>query len=61
MQVAGSFAEFERSITKERINLGLARAQANGRIVGGRLQTFAYAAGRGDQDEGNRGLRWPRL
>jgi DNA invertase Pin-like site-specific DNA recombinase len=38
MQVVGSFAEFERSIIKERTKLGLARARANGRIGGGRYK-----------------------
>jgi DNA invertase Pin-like site-specific DNA recombinase len=38
MQVVGSFAEFERSITKERTLLGLARARASGRIGGGRYK-----------------------
>jgi DNA invertase Pin-like site-specific DNA recombinase len=37
-QVVGSFAEFERSIIKERTKLGLARARANGRIGGGRYK-----------------------
>ena len=41
MQVVGSFAEFERSIIKERTKLGLARARANGRIGGGRYKLSA--------------------
>src|SRR6202790_1922872 len=46
MQVVGSFAEFERSIIKERTKLGLARARANGRIGGGgyNLSTTQQAA-----------------
>ena len=38
MQVVGSFAEFERSIIKERTKVGLALARANGRIGGGRYK-----------------------
>src|SRR5580704_17290597 len=38
MQVVGSFAEFERSIIKERTKLGLERARANGRIGSGRYK-----------------------
>ena len=35
-QVLGSFAQFEREMIRERTNLGLARARAEGRIGGGR-------------------------
>src|ERR1700741_407130 len=35
-QVLGSFAEFERSMIKERTRLGLARARAEGRVGGNR-------------------------
>src|SRR4030081_383773 len=38
MQVLGSFAEFERSMLKERTKLGLARARAEGRIGGNRAK-----------------------
>lgn len=41
MQVVGSFAEFERSIIKERTRLGLQRARANGRVGGGRYKLSA--------------------
>jgi hypothetical protein len=33
-QMCGVFAEFERSIIRERINAGLARAKANGKRLG---------------------------
>ena len=33
-QMCGVFAEFERSIIRERINAGLARARANGKRLG---------------------------
>ena len=33
-QMCGVFAEFERSIIRERINAGLARAKANGKHLG---------------------------
>jgi DNA invertase Pin-like site-specific DNA recombinase len=33
-EMCGVFAEFERSIIEERINAGLARAQANGKQLG---------------------------
>jgi DNA invertase Pin-like site-specific DNA recombinase len=36
MHVLGAFAQFERSIIKERTMLGLARARANGKIGGSR-------------------------
>lgn len=38
MQMVGVFAEFERSIIKDRIKRGLAHARANGRIGGGRYR-----------------------
>jgi DNA invertase Pin-like site-specific DNA recombinase len=47
MQVVGSFAEFERSIIKERTKLGLAR----GRISWQAMQALPYAASRGHQDD----------
>jgi DNA invertase Pin-like site-specific DNA recombinase len=40
MHVVGAFAQFERSLIKERTNAGLARAKANGR-VGGRRHTHS--------------------
>ena len=33
-QMCGVFAEFERSIIRERINAGLARARSNGKRLG---------------------------
>ena len=33
-QMCGVFAEFERSIIRERINAGLARARSNGKKLG---------------------------
>jgi DNA invertase Pin-like site-specific DNA recombinase len=39
-QMLGVFAEFERSIIRDRVNAGLARAKANGVILG-RPQTKA--------------------
>jgi DNA invertase Pin-like site-specific DNA recombinase len=38
MQVLGAFAEFERSIIRERTKLGLARARSEGRIGGGQYK-----------------------
>ena len=38
MQVLGSFAEFERSMIRERTKLGIARARAEGRIGGNRVK-----------------------
>lgn len=38
MNMLGSFAEFERDMLKERTNLGLARARAQGRKGGARFK-----------------------
>jgi DNA invertase Pin-like site-specific DNA recombinase len=38
MNMLGSFAEFERDMLKERTNLGLARARAQGRVGGARFK-----------------------
>jgi DNA invertase Pin-like site-specific DNA recombinase len=38
MQIIGVFSEFERAMIKERTNLGLKRARANGRIGGARFK-----------------------
>ena len=35
-QVLGVFAEFERGMIRERVNAGLARAKANGTVLGRR-------------------------
>ena len=35
-QVTGAFAEFERSIIRERVHAGLKRAVANGKVLGRR-------------------------
>src|SRR5260370_35906044 len=35
-QITGAFAEFERSIIRSRVNLGLARARAQGKLLGRR-------------------------
>src|SRR5262249_45568613 len=35
MQIMGSFAEFEREMIRERTKLGLARARAEGKRIGG--------------------------
>jgi DNA invertase Pin-like site-specific DNA recombinase len=35
-QITGAFAEFERSIIRSRVNLGLARARAHGKRLGRR-------------------------
>jgi DNA invertase Pin-like site-specific DNA recombinase len=37
MQIIGVFAEFERSMIRERTKLGLDRAKANGKVLGGRF------------------------
>jgi DNA invertase Pin-like site-specific DNA recombinase len=37
MQLLGSFAEFERNLIQERINAGLARARAEGKVLGRRF------------------------
>src|SRR3546814_12716472 len=46
MQMVGSFAEFERAMTRERTSAGLAQARAEGRI-GGRRRTPADTQSRG--------------
>ena len=33
-QMMGVFAEFERAMIRERVNAGLARARANGKVLG---------------------------
>jgi DNA invertase Pin-like site-specific DNA recombinase len=38
MQIVGAFAEFERAMLRERTNLGLARAKAEGRVGGNRAK-----------------------
>ncbi len=54
-QMCGVFAEFERSIIRERINAGLARARANGKRLGRPSvgadveEAIRQALGRGDE------------
>jgi hypothetical protein len=42
LSMCGVFAEFERSIIVERVNAGLARARAQGKTLGRRLQPLRY-------------------
>ena len=42
-QICGVFAEFERAMIRERVNAGLARAKAQGKVLGIRSGTNAAA------------------
>ena len=57
-QMCGVFAEFERSIIRERINAGLARAKANGKRLGRpRVDASAEQAIREALKRGDKGMR----
>jgi DNA invertase Pin-like site-specific DNA recombinase len=44
MQMLGSFAEFERSLIRERTRAGLAAAREDGRVGSGLRRTSAFDA-----------------
>ena len=57
-QMCGVFAEFERSIIRERINAGLARARSNGKRLGRpRVDDSVEQAIRQALRRGNKGIR----
>ncbi len=57
-QMCGVFAEFERSIIRERINAGLVRAKANGKRLGRpRVDPEVEEAIRQALSRGDKGIR----
>ena len=57
-QMCGVFAEFERSIIRERINAGLSRAKANGKRLGRpRVDESVEQAIRDALSRGDKGIR----
>ncbi len=57
-QMCGVFAEFERSIIRERINAGLDRARLNGKRVGRpRIDSEVEEAIREALSRGDKGIR----
>lgn len=57
-QMCGVFAEFERSIIRERVNAGLTRAKANGKMLGRpRIDSEVEAAIRAALAKRDKGMR----
>ena len=56
-QITGAFAEFERSMIKQRIHAGLARAKKAGKVLGrARIDPAIEAAIKRSLNEGGKGL-----
>jgi DNA invertase Pin-like site-specific DNA recombinase len=56
-QITGAFAEFERSMIRQRVHAGLARARKNGKVLGrARIDSAIEADIRAALEKGDRGM-----